>query len=82
MIDDYDETSGLVRRKAVQINHNQPGDPTKLAAAMITLVDAPNPPLRLPLGTDTLAAIAAKNAYVTQETDAWKALSASTDFAT
>ncbi|HEY4803984.1 MAG TPA: short-chain dehydrogenase/reductase, partial [Paraburkholderia sp.] len=69
------------RRKAVQINHNQPGDPAKLAAAMITLVDAPNPPLRLPLGTDTLAAIAAKNAYVAQETDAWKSLSASTDFA-
>ncbi|EEA01723.1 short-chain dehydrogenase/reductase SDR [Burkholderia sp. H160] len=81
VIDDYDETSGAVRRKAVQINHNQPGDPAKLAAAMITLVDAPNPPLRLPLGTDTLAAIAAKNAYVTQETDAWKSLSASTDFA-
>src|SRR6516225_10019269 len=55
VIDDYDETSGKVRRKAVQINHNQPGDPAKLAAAMITLVDAPNPPLRLPLGTDTLA---------------------------
>jgi NAD(P)-dependent dehydrogenase (short-subunit alcohol dehydrogenase family) len=81
VIDDYDETSGAVRRKAVQINHNQPGDPAKLAAAMITLVDAPNPPLRLPLGTDTLAAIAAKNAYVAQETDAWKSLSASTDFA-
>jgi NAD(P)-dependent dehydrogenase (short-subunit alcohol dehydrogenase family) len=81
VIDDYDETSGAVRRKAVQINHNQPGDPAKLAAAMITLVDASNPPLRLPLGTDTLAAIAAKNAYVTQETEAWKALSASTDFA-
>ncbi|HEY4297797.1 MAG TPA: oxidoreductase [Paraburkholderia sp.] len=81
VIDDYDETSGAVRRKAVQMNGNQPGDPTKLAAAMITLVDAPTPPLRLPLGTDTLAAIAAKNAYVTQETEAWKALSASTDFA-
>ncbi|WP_322052783.1 oxidoreductase [Paraburkholderia bannensis] len=80
VIDDYDETSGAVRRRAVQINHNQPGDPKKLAAAMITLVDAANPPLRLPLGTDTLAAIAAKNAYVTQETDAWKDLSASTDF--
>ncbi|WP_321889186.1 oxidoreductase [Paraburkholderia bannensis] len=80
VIDDYDETSGAVRRRAVQINHNQPGDPKKLAAAMITLVDASNPPLRLPLGTDTLAAIAAKNAYVTQETDAWKDLSASTDF--
>lgn len=81
VIDDYDETSGAVRRRAVQINHNQPGDPAKLAAAMITLVDAPNPPLRLPLGTDTLAAIAAKNAYVTQEMDTWKVLSASTDFA-
>lgn len=80
VIDDYDETSGAVRRKAVQMNHNQPGDPAKLALAMIALVDATNPPLRLPLGTDTLAAIAAKNAYVTQEMEAWKALSASTDF--
>ncbi|KVU65802.1 short-chain dehydrogenase [Burkholderia ubonensis] len=81
VIDDYDETSGAIRRKAVQMNHNQPGDPAKLAAAMIALVDAPNPPLRLPLGTDTLAAIAAKNAYVAQETETWKALSTSTDFA-
>jgi NAD(P)-dependent dehydrogenase (short-subunit alcohol dehydrogenase family) len=81
VIDDYDETSGAVRRKAMQLNHNQPGDPTRLAAAMIALVDAATPPLRLPLGTDTLAAIAAKNAYVTQETEAWKQLSSSTDFA-
>jgi NAD(P)-dependent dehydrogenase (short-subunit alcohol dehydrogenase family) len=80
IIEDYDETSGAVRRKAVQINHNQPGDPKKLADAMINLADAANPPLRLPLGTDTLAAIAAKNAYVTQETEAWKDLAASTDF--
>ncbi len=81
VIDDYDDTSGAVRRKAVQMNHNQPGDPSKLADAMVTLVDAANPPLRLPLGTDTLAAIAAKNAYVEQETQAWRSLSASTDFA-
>jgi NAD(P)-dependent dehydrogenase (short-subunit alcohol dehydrogenase family) len=81
VIADYDETSGAVRRKAVQMNHNQPGDPKKLAAAMVTLVDASNPPLRLPLGTDTLAAIAAKNAYVEQETQTWQSLSASTDFA-
>ncbi|RFU46488.1 oxidoreductase [Paraburkholderia sp. DHOC27] len=80
VIDDYDATSGAVRRRAAQMNHNQPGDPVKLAAAMLKLVDAPTPPLRLPLGTDTLAAIAAKNAFVTQETETWKALSASTDF--
>jgi len=81
VIDDYDATAGAVRRRAAQMNHNQPGDPNRLAAAMIRLVDAPTPPLRLPLGTDTLAAIAAKNAYVTQEAETWKELSASTDFA-
>jgi NAD(P)-dependent dehydrogenase (short-subunit alcohol dehydrogenase family) len=80
VIDDYDDTSGAVRRKAAQMNHNQPGDPKKLADAMVVLVDAPNPPLRLPLGTDTLAAITAKNAYVLREMQTWRELSASTDF--
>ncbi|CAD6526769.1 oxidoreductase [Paraburkholderia metrosideri] len=80
VIADYDDTSGAVRRKAAQMNHNQPGDPEKLADAVVVLVDAPNPPLRLPLGTDTLAAIAAKNAYVAQEMQTWGELSASTDF--
>ncbi|MEX3936246.1 oxidoreductase [Paraburkholderia phymatum] len=81
IIDDYDDTSGNVRRFAVGMNHNQPGDPEKLATALVTLVDAQTPPLRLPLGTDTLKAIADKNAYVTAETQTWKALSQSTDFA-
>ncbi|BEU26607.1 oxidoreductase [Paraburkholderia caribensis] len=80
IIDDYDETSGNVRRFAVGMNHNQPGDPQKLATALVTLVDAQTPPLRLPLGTDTLKAIAEKNEYVTTETQAWKTLAASTDF--
>ena len=80
IIDDYDETSGNVRRFAVGMNHNQPGDPQKLATALVTLVDAQTPPLRLPLGTDTLKAIAEKNEYVTTETETWKTVSASTDF--
>ena len=80
VIEDYDATSGEVRRVAARLNHSQPGDPKKLAAAMVTLVDAKTPPLRLPLGTDTLAAIARKNAYVEQETQTWRELSASTDF--
>ncbi|WP_397453890.1 oxidoreductase [Pseudomonas sp. NA-150] len=80
IIDDYDATSGAVRRFAAGLNHQQPGDPVRLATAMVTLVDAPKPPLRLALGTDTLAAIAEKNAYVEQETQAWAELSASTDF--
>jgi NAD(P)-dependent dehydrogenase (short-subunit alcohol dehydrogenase family) len=80
IIDDYDETSGKVRRLAVEMNHNQPGNPDKLATALVTLADAQKPPLRLPLGSDTLKAIADKSAYVMAETETWKALSASTDF--
>lgn len=80
IIDDYDATSGNVRRIAAGLNHQQPGDPAKLAAAMITLADAATPPLRLPLGTDALRVIAEKNAYVAEETEAWKALAQSTDF--
>lgn len=81
IIDDYDETSGSVRRLAVGMNHNQPGDPEKLATALVRLADAQTPPLRLPLGSDTLKAISEKSAYVMAETETWKALSASTDFA-
>lgn len=80
VIPDYEETSGTLRRAAVDINHNQPGDPKRLATALVTLVDAKTPPLRLPLGTDTLKAIAGKTAHVTTETNTWEALSASTDF--
>jgi NAD(P)-dependent dehydrogenase (short-subunit alcohol dehydrogenase family) len=80
VIADYDATSGNVRRIAGSLNHNQPGNPARLATAMLELVDAPTPPLRLPLGTDTLKAIAEKNAYVAEETESWKTLSASTDF--
>ncbi|SAL69547.1 short-chain dehydrogenase/reductase SDR [Caballeronia arvi] len=81
IIGDYDATSGNVRRIAVGMNHNQPGDPDKLATALVALADAPTPPVRLPLGTDTLKAIAEKNAYVAAETESWKALASSTDFA-
>ncbi|MEX3765147.1 oxidoreductase [Paraburkholderia phenoliruptrix] len=80
IIGDYEDTSGKLRHLAGEINHNQPGDPAKLATAMVRLVDAETPPLRLPLGTDTLKALAEKNAYVTAETETWKALAASTDF--
>jgi NAD(P)-dependent dehydrogenase (short-subunit alcohol dehydrogenase family) len=80
VLDDYAESAGRVRAAAKQINHHQLGDPLRLAQALITLVESPLPPLRLPLGTDTLQAIREKHAFVEQETAAWQALSASTDF--
>jgi NAD(P)-dependent dehydrogenase (short-subunit alcohol dehydrogenase family) len=80
IIEDYAGSAGQVRTAATQISHNQPGDPQRLAQAMVRLVEAPKPPLRLPLGTDTLKVISDKHAFVAQETAAWRALAASTDF--
>ncbi|MBD2107020.1 oxidoreductase [Nodosilinea sp. FACHB-13] len=79
-IPDYAETVGKVRQIASQLSYQQPGDPVKLAQAMLQLANADAPPLRLPLGTDTLQAIAQKNAYVEQETAQWRALAESTDY--
>ena len=79
-IPDYAETVGKVRKIASDLSYQQPGDPTKLAQAMLQLANADTPPLRLPLGTDTLKAIAEKNAYVEQETAQWRALAESTDY--
>ncbi|NWD44295.1 oxidoreductase [Pseudomonas yamanorum] len=80
IIDDYAATSGEVRKLAKVYNQQQPGNPELLAVAMIKLVEAPHPPMRLALGTDTLQAIEDKLAYVKEETAAWRELSASTDF--
>jgi len=78
-ITDYDGTSGAIRQHAQAMNHSQPGNPAKLARAIVTLVNAPQPPLRLALGSDTLERIAEKNREVNRELEAWRALSLSTD---
>lgn len=80
VIADYAETAGNVRVSASAYNHRQPGDPKRLAQALLTLVSAANPPLRLQLGTDALTRVREKNAFVEQELQTWEALSRSTDF--
>jgi NAD(P)-dependent dehydrogenase (short-subunit alcohol dehydrogenase family) len=81
IIEDYDGTAGAVRRLAAEVSHNQPGDPSKLADVLIDFVDAPNPPVRLPLGSDTVAAIEKKHASDAEILAAWRNVSVSTDFA-
>ena len=80
VLDDYAPSSGQVREAAKRISLNQPGDPLRLAQAVLALVESATPPLRLPLGTDTLQTIRDKHAFVERETVAWERLSASTDF--
>jgi NAD(P)-dependent dehydrogenase (short-subunit alcohol dehydrogenase family) len=76
---DYDGTAGAVRAFVPGYSHNQPGDPVKLARALLELANAATPPLRLPLGPDTLQRMAEKNATVERETTAWRDLAASTN---
>ncbi|HEV2510350.1 oxidoreductase [Bosea sp. (in: a-proteobacteria)] len=79
-IDDYAGTAGAVREHAAKLSHRQPGNPAKLAAAIVALGGNPEAPLRMPYGSDTIAAIEAKNALVARELDAWRTVSVSTDF--
>lgn len=80
-ISDYAGTVGKMRVLAAEANHAQPGDPSKLAAAFMTLADAKTPPTRLPLGSDTVARIEAKHVHVETELAAWRDVALSTDFA-
>lgn len=80
IIEDYHDTSGNMRSLAHDLNHAQPGDPVKLADAICALVDLKEPPLRLPLGSDTVDVITKKTQFVQRELAKWKVLSLSTDF--
>lgn len=78
-IPDYVETVGAMRDLMAGANGKQPGDPKKFAQAMLTLADSPKPPVRLPVGTDTLAAISKKHKQVEEEIAVWRAVAESTD---
>lgn len=79
-ISDYDSTVGEMRSFAANANHQQPGDPDKLASAILLLSQAPKPPLRLPLGSDTIERLREKNKFVESELSLWEDVARSTDF--
>jgi hypothetical protein len=51
---------------------HQPGDPAKAAAAIIAAIDAPETPLRLPLGDDAVDAISSHLDSVRAELKTWE----------
>ena len=79
-IPDYNGTAGAVRVRAASLNHGQPGDPERLAKVLVEFAEAPNPPVRLPLGSDTVAAIEAKHTADAAILATWHDVSVSTDF--
>lgn len=77
---DYHASVGQVRRTLKQMDGKQPGDPARAAQAIIEVVEAENPPLRLPLGQIALDRIRMALDAEAKELEAWAHLSATTDF--
>ncbi|MCB1396649.1 MAG: SDR family NAD(P)-dependent oxidoreductase [Rhodobacteraceae bacterium] len=58
----------------------QPNDPEKFGPAVMRIVQADNPPLRLPLGVEAVENTRVENAKVEAELEAWKDVSYSTAY--
>lgn len=59
------------------MNGQQQGDPAKLAAALVQIVDQENPPLRWVAGADAVAAVEQKARDLLAQLDAYRDLSTS-----
>lgn len=57
-------------------------DPARVAQVILRIIDEPNPPLRLLVGSDAVQIALATDEAKLAETRAWQAVSASTDFET
>lgn len=78
---DYEPTVGEWTRRFAQYSGNEPGDPARMAQAIVDVVAAEEPPRRLLLGGDALGlAIEAEEARLA-EARKWADVSSSTDFA-
>ena len=81
-IADYDRVMDPIRVARQAKSGHQPGDPAKAAQALLALVEADNPPVRLFLGADALGLVDQKLEAMKAERTVWDALSRSTSFAT
>ncbi len=75
-IEDYQLTVGVFRERIKGADGKQEGDPHKAAQAIIQVVNAESPPLRLPLGKIALATFSSKLAHVQKDLDDWSELAA------
>ena len=79
-IDEYKVVREVQEAHQNEINGNQPGDPEKGAAAIITLAESQNPPLHLFLGQDAYDLAYQKIEAVKTDLENWKELTTSTGF--
>jgi len=79
IIEDYADTVGKMRDRAAAVNKKQPGDPQKLAEALIEIANCDKPPVHLPLGIDSLNSYKAKTAAFAADIEAWHDVIIGTD---
>jgi NAD(P)-dependent dehydrogenase (short-subunit alcohol dehydrogenase family) len=75
---DYEESVGQALAWFADLDGQQPNDPRRVAVAIVTALDDPNPPLRLALGEEAIDAIREKLAGHSAELDTWRKLGLST----
>ncbi len=80
VIPDYESTSGRFRNLLSRMDGRQPGDPARVADAILALSRAANPPFRLVLGRYALEKSRRTLVARAGEIDAWEATSLSVDF--
>ncbi|OBQ74346.1 oxidoreductase [Mesorhizobium erdmanii] len=78
-IGDYDALFDPIRETRQAKSGKQLGDPDKLAAAVLSLVESDDPPPQLLLGSDALRLVSDRIERLRQEIEAWKSVSVSTD---
>ena len=76
-VEDYAERTAQTIEAWSGMNGQQGGDPAKLAAAVVSLSDADELPLRFVAGADAMAAVEANLAVIQAQMDAHRDLSAS-----
>ena len=74
-IDDYAERTASTIAAWQGMNGQQGGDPAKLAAALVTITELDNPPLRWVAGADAVAAVEQKAKDLLAQIDAHRELS-------
>lgn len=77
-IEDYAPSIGRARAMLQGEQGREPGDPERVATAIIALADLSDPPLHLPLGLDALARSEAKIERTMHENALWRDLIVST----
>lgn len=78
-LSDYDAMFDPIRKGRQEKSGKQLGDPAKAAKAILALVNLPEPPAHLILGSDALSLVREKLAAMAADIDTWEALTRSTD---